>query len=456
MSNDQFAKTIEDRDKIAEYNRLPVVDYATLLATVDKWLLIKDPGLIKLLHASLIANKIQSDPVWIFLLAASGGGKTEIMNGFLKCPDYYSLSQLTPNTFLSGFKAGKNEDGTTKEASLLKRLGSGKTIGFKDFTSLLDGNKDELKELMGQFRDLYDGHVTKVTGTGEEITWKGKMGFIAGCTPIIEQRMSMVGAMGERFLNYKMISPTRKAMREKMRSNIGHEREMRDEIQNVFAGYQKGIVIPDVLPTIPEEVDRMIESMTDFIAISRAVIMRGMDTKREIEYIVEPEMSSRTYKQLYTLGMALMIMNGGTWTEIDTYILRHLAISSIHSMRLNLIMHALKFKTQVKTQTFATELGYPTSTTRRYLEDLTAISMDGGRVKILKRVYQGKGKPDLWEITPEMREILGTMGINVEATREDTGFQETEEDRPIGDSLEAIQDAELRAEQEAYSSGTLL
>ena len=447
---DELDRTIQERDKQAEYDAIPAITYPELQAIVQKWLLIIDPGAVKLILATIIANRIDSDPVWLFLLAPSGGGKTEIMNALLKCPDYYSLSQLTPNTFLSGYKAGKNPDGSPREASLLKRLKRGTTIGLKDFTSILDGNKDAMKEIMGQFREIYDGHMKKTTGTGDEIGWQGKIGFIAGCTPILEQRISMIGAMGERFLNYKMKQPTRKLLREKMRSNIGKEGKMRDELQDAVAGYLKGVQMPAELPAVPDEVDKIIESMTDFIAISRSVVMRGFDTKKEIEYIVEPEMSSRTYKQLYTIALALIIMNGGTWEPEDSYILRKLAISSVHSIRYNLITRIMTYKTQVKTATLAMELGYPTSTTRRYLEDLAAIGMDDGTVKILSRTHQGKGKPDLWEITPAMKEILSTMGEEVEATKEDSDLTADEEDIPVGTvagngKVEVINDEEIES-----------
>lgn len=435
---DEFDITIEQRDKQEAYDAIPPISYEQLKLIMDKWLLIIDPGLVKVVLATMIANRIKADPVWIFLLAPSGGGKTEIMNGLLKCPEYYSLSQLTPNTFLSGYKS------TKKEPSLLKRLPKGATIGFKDFTSILDGNRDDLKDIMGQFRDLYDGHMMKTTGTGDEIFWSGKIGFIAGCTPIIEQRMSMIGAMGERFLNYKIKNPKRKDLRAKMRSNIGNEGKMREEIQDAFAGYLKGIVIPDELPKVPDEVDIVIESMTDFIAISRSVIMRSFDNKKEIEYIVEPEMSSRTYKQLYTMAMALIIMNGGGWLSEDDYILRNLAISSIHSMRYNLIRHMLDYKTQVKTTTLAIELGYPTTTTRRYLEDLAAINMDGGSIKILHRTHQGTGKSDLWQLTEEMRSIIAAMGEKIDPTKSDTGFSGDEDEIPIT----PISDGTLQQEAE--------
>src|SRR5438132_1662732 len=124
---DELDITIEERNKKAEYDAIPEITFEQLQAVINKWLLIIDPSVVKLVCALIIANRLPSDPVWLFLLAPSGGGKTELMNGLLKCPDYYPLSQLTPNTFLSGYKTKEGK----KEASLLKMLGTNKTIGFK-------------------------------------------------------------------------------------------------------------------------------------------------------------------------------------------------------------------------------------------------------------------------------------------------------------------------------------
>ncbi len=432
QQDDNFDKIEAEAKRKAAYEAIPEISYMQMQAIVNKWLLIADPGIVKLVCADIIANKIDSDPVWLFLIAASGGGKTEIMNALLKVPEYYPLSQLTPNTFLSGYKS------KDKEPSLLLQLGSGKTIGFKDFTSLMDGNMDDFKTIMGQFRDIFDGYMTKRTGTGDEIEWRGKLGFIAGCTPMLEQRMKTIGAMGERFLNYNMKQPKLKEVKARMKLNVGKEVQMRNELQDAIAGYLKGVKVPDELPALPPEIEAKLDALSDFIAISRTVVFRSADTKKDLEYIGTPEMPTRTWKQLYTIAVALFIMNDNKWQDVDTYILHRLAISSIHSIRYSLIQRMGKYKGQVKTTTMATEIGYPTSTVRRYLEDLAAISMDDGEIRILNRTYQGVGKPDLWNITEPMKEILRLMGDLQEATKEDTGLQNDETEVPVGVSVDTV------------------
>lgn len=445
---DKFDKITNDMDKKASYDAIIPISYVELKAVFDKWLLIVDPGIVKLLAAIIHSNLYPTDPVWVFIIAPSSGGKTELLNAFIKDPACYFLSQLTPNTFLSGYKGSKD-----REASLLHQLGTNKTIIFKDFTSLLEGNKDAFKDIMGQLREIFDGYLTKRLGTGDELSWKGKLGFIAGCTPILEQKMNLIGAMGERFLSYTIDQPKRQALRVKMRENIGKEGTMRDEIQDAMLAFRKGLIVPEEMPKLPDEVEAMIEALTDFIAISRCVVIRSMDNKRDVEYVAPPEGTGRTFKQLQAVAMSMCQINGGQWFPEDSAVLRKLARSSVHSIRYHLIQGILGYTTQVRTATLAMELGYPTSTIRRYLEDLAAISMDEGAVRILNRTHQGNGKPDLWEVTPEMRNILNTMGENTLGTKEDKDFDKDEEDTPVGRQHNGKYDADKQKEIDELTAG---
>jgi len=54
--------------------------------------------------AVVVANRMDGDPVWLFLVAPPSGGKTEVINSLKDVPDVYPLSSLTPQTFASGFE----------------------------------------------------------------------------------------------------------------------------------------------------------------------------------------------------------------------------------------------------------------------------------------------------------------------------------------------------------------
>jgi len=54
-----------------------------------------------------------------------------------------------------------------KETSLLPKLDNGKILAIKDLTPLISEPGDTRAEVLGQFRDAYDGSSSKAYGTGE-------------------------------------------------------------------------------------------------------------------------------------------------------------------------------------------------------------------------------------------------------------------------------------------------
>jgi predicted ArsR family transcriptional regulator len=60
---------------------------------------------------------------------------------------------------------------------------------------------------------------------------------------------------------------------------------------------------------------------------------------------------------------------------------------------------------QITTTDIADEIGYPASTVRRSLEDLTAHGL-------VHREHQGEGKANLWQLTTWTRERYSELGIH--------------------------------------------
>ena len=54
--------------------------------------------------ATVIANRMDGDPLWMFLVAPPSGGKTEVIRSLDDVADVYPLSSLTAQTFASGFE----------------------------------------------------------------------------------------------------------------------------------------------------------------------------------------------------------------------------------------------------------------------------------------------------------------------------------------------------------------
>ena len=118
----------EENNDVVEITR-----FSQLEAEFKKAFLIVDPGIIALLVDTVIANQMDMDPVWLFLVAPSSGGKSELITSINDIEVggqklVYPISDLTTNTFASGQKK------KGKETSLLHKMPPGALMTFKDFT----------------------------------------------------------------------------------------------------------------------------------------------------------------------------------------------------------------------------------------------------------------------------------------------------------------------------------
>src|SRR3990167_3258884 len=158
----------------AQYNNSEPISFAELEHKMKEWFLIKDHGIIKVLVGTIIANRLPGDPVWVFLVAPSGGLKSELIQGLNLVPEVYPLSKFTPQTLISGHG---------KDQSLLLRLTrDGKTVlAMKDFTTILQMDYKARNDILAQLREVYDGSFKKAFGMkgdgNSEIEWNGKLGF---------------------------------------------------------------------------------------------------------------------------------------------------------------------------------------------------------------------------------------------------------------------------------------
>src|SRR3990167_377867 len=404
----------QTEEELARAN-LPSFTFAELEAKFNEVLLIEDKGIVKLLTGIYIGNFLNADPVWVLLSGASGGGKTEFIQSFKKCKSVLTISSLTPQTFASGM-SGK------KDVSLLTNLGKEPWVfTFKDFTTILQMNKDGQKEIMSQLREIYDGNYKKIFGTGKNVDWKGKIGFIAGTTPIVDMTLAGFSSMGERFIQYRLEQPDRKEDTRRSMKNTNKMTQYREELQNAFAGYMKTVVYPENPPELPEEISEEIVGIANFVTLARSPVIRGFDTKNEIVYKPESEMPTRMANQLRTILQSFMVINGGEILDIDKKIIHKIAFDSISQTRRIVLRGLARFNpNEIETAELATLLGYPTETIKKYVEDLAMLG-------VVKRIKQGKGKADLWSLEDEWQKIMIQYDGIESFSREEQLRIETEE-----------------------------
>lgn len=378
----------EDLKRDIEWGALTPISLQELEEVVKKWLLIADDGVVKVICATVVANKLKANPIWLFLVAPSGGGKTDFIRALNKIPDIYPLSTLTTQTFISGQRG--------EDTSLLPQL-SGKIITFKDFTTILQSHPQVQSELLAQLREIYDGEYKKDFGTGARKGWKGKIGFIAGVTSIIDRYHNVHKSLGERFLQYRIVQPDRYAVMDRIENNALLKNEMDEEMAVAFASFVKGVDIPEKIPPIPEDIKTKMRKVAGFVSVARSAVIRDPYSK-QIEFVPDKEMTTRIYGQMFVVAIALMVINkDGSLGEGDYRIIFKLGFDSIHYLRRKVLEMLREYKGWVKTETIATRTDYSTPTIRNYIEELVVLGI-AERKKPSSNMI-------IWRLRPEYRDI---------------------------------------------------
>lgn len=406
MNAAEIQKMNEIAARNAELASLLPISFAELEARIKRWMLLADSGVIKFLCAVYIANHLERDPIWIFLVGPSGGGKTELMSAFFDLKDIYVMSLLTPTTFLSGMP-GNND------ASLLPQV-EGKTLVFLDWTNMLDMNKDARKEIMGQLRDIYGGYLRKAFGNGKIREWRGKIGVMACVTSMVDFSQQASGAMGERFINYRILMPDRKEVARRALANGDRQTEMRKDLKDAVYSFFKGLEIPSEPPELPTEVNEELVRVSNFATLARSCVIRDYGFKKEVVFVPSAEMPTRVTQQLKTIAVALMIVNGGEYRQEDMEIIYKIALDSIPQTNRIVIRQLAKFPNQT-TKDVATALGYPTAPIHLYLENL-------GMLGVVKR-SAGKdtsegGIADRWALRSDFADIFNRHNDDIDMSEQ--------------------------------------
>lgn len=389
-------KIREEEKERARKNSIESISFDELEKRLNKYILIKDKGIIRLLASLPIAHKFNAKPIWMALIAPSGGGKTELLNGLTELDDFYEISMLTPNTLLSGMP-GKND------ASLLPKIDN-RIMLIKDFTGILGMNKDARNDIMGQLRDVWDGSYKKVFGNGKTRDWHGKVGMLLATTQAMDMQQQATTHFGERFLNYRIVMPERKEVAFRSIENNNYYEEMQRENKDAWIAYHKGIDWSNIekIGKLPDDVIEEIVNLSDFCTQARSSVIRDFGPAKQVVYVPDPEMPGRMSGQLSTIAKALMVVRNGTYEEEDMNIIYKIAIDCIPSTNWMVIRQLAK-KDQQATTDIATATGYPTAPIKLFLENLAL-------QKIVHRIKGPQsdegGLSDRWTLKPEFKEVV--------------------------------------------------
>jgi hypothetical protein len=348
------------------------------------YLYLPDPTVVDVVLATYIANRMRGDPVWLDVIGAPSRGKTEIVSSLADMRDVHMLSTLTAQTFASGVKKDRN-------ASLLYRLEDrGKrVVVLKDLTTVLTMHRDARDAVFAALREIYDGRFTKEFGTGESIDWSGKLGLIAGVTPVIDRHHAALSQLGDRFTALRLPEVARGTISRRSMDMMGTEQTERLSLRRVVRGFLESVDTSDRLPS--DSVKDEVGPVADLVTHARTGVYRD-GYSREIDDVPELESPARLAKQMCCLEVALEVL--GHDEESALAIVRRVGADSVPPTRVSVLRHLMAGEARQITADVATALNMPTKTAHRVLEDLAAL-------QLVERHSGGQGRADEWEMSDD-------------------------------------------------------
>lgn len=223
------------------------ITLAALKARIARYLLLADLLALDIVLGVAKPQDLPSDPPWLMLVGPPSGTKTEFVSLLEAHADVFPLSDLSEQSLVNGLTIReKAEDGTVYEVdpSLLARL-THHILLLKDFTTVLSMNRDKRAAILAQLREIYDGKYDKVWGTGKELHWRGRLGFIAGVTNAIDNHHDVMGILGPRFVLLRLQQLNRRAMARRAMQNARGNADLR-QLHNDVACFLQ--TLPDVAP----------------------------------------------------------------------------------------------------------------------------------------------------------------------------------------------------------------
>lgn len=379
---------------------------------VREYYYMEDDNIIDVSLACIIANRLQlGEPVWLIIIGASSGGKSQILRPLSMTDTKYlhRVDDITENTFLSGSLAKGG-----KEVSLLKRIGPAGMIAISDLTILFSRNAESRNAILSQFRMLYDGEMSKFVGNQDKpVTWKGYLGVIAGGTPSIYSNFEEVADMGERFMYYRM-KPYNE--REATRLALGRDlygKDLDAKLADLYADYIKNIVVEHK----DKKVDLTTEQVEHIIEVAmlaekiRTVVKTDKFTK-EIERIPSTAMPMRTALQLMNVAKALSCMRGCALDANDMDIITWMGLSMANEEKRAVLKILDSFDTDwSETQVIADKIGLDTKVIRNVLQNLAS-------TKVVER--SGGSGSLRWKLNPEYKGWFSNEKVRYEGRERST------------------------------------
>jgi hypothetical protein len=266
---------------------------------------------------------------------------------------------------------------------------------------------------MGQLREIYDKRFDKAFGTGERKHWDGHVGWLGAITPAGAEIFGGHGAMGERFIFYRMKQPDRIEVMRRAIFNEAHNKEkLQLRMRQAFCEFMdprmadidkltdedlKGILTDkDTLETVM--------GIANFATMARSDVPLDWKTGKVL-YVHPHEMPTRFMLQLTAIAAAAMYSHkfdqnpkAVKLDKLDIKLMSDIAWGSIQPHRADIINLLAEYK-DGSTKAIGAKLGYETDIVRGWLTQLAAL-------KLIERDSTKSFGSDVWAMNKKWRDIV--------------------------------------------------
>ncbi len=357
-----------------------------------------------------VANLIPGPSLSMYVIAPSGSGKSDIVNGFEKYNHAYMAGKLTAHTLTSGFiEEGKKRQSVSDKSLLVRLKAEGRhLLVLKDFTTVLEMPSEARQTLFSQFREVTDGKFVSDCGTGDGMKWEGKLGILAACTSAIDQHSTANNILGERFLSFRL-------RREGMFQVYDKVLESSEDLGPSQAEYAR-LVSEFLLPfdlgvekvSFDPGVREALMHLCSFIAFFRTGVHWNPWTKL-LASLPEPEGYGRISRQMQYMGSGIALVRGENMVNWETYkLLKKIARDTIPQIRGTFLSTIYNNPGTCTARDLVEASGIPYKNVNQELVDLELIKILGSTTH---SISGKKGTHKQYHLTTEVNNNIRESGV---------------------------------------------
>jgi energy-coupling factor transporter ATP-binding protein EcfA2 len=349
---------------------------------ITKWLSLSDLDVIDILYGTLLGNRLEGSPIWLFLVGPSGCGKSELILSLEGVPCVFSISTLTPPALMSG----KNSD-DGKDPSIIPQLNL-KVLSIKDFTPILSLPEKDQQLIFSVLRDAYDGKIEKPYGNGVFRKYDSIFGILAGTTSKIDEELSSHSVVGQRFIKFRMrearkLSAGEDAIRMAVDKKVdGKTSRMKADLRAISAQVLDRPVLPKHRPTMSKMFREHIIRLAQWCGNMRGGTNINPYTQRH-KHMPAIEIATRLSEELVGLAMGIAIFRRRKAVGIEEMnIITKVAKDSVPDIRQEIIraMYVHKRDDWTKARELLDKLKLNDATIQSMLGEMVSLSLVEKRI----------------------------------------------------------------------------